>query len=526
MIRAEVPRVRCPEHGIRQLRAPWAEENSRFTALLEVQVIEWLKEASILAVARLLGLGWSQVAGIQKRAVTRGLARRQRQPPRLVGVDETSFRKRHDYVTLVNDLSRHVVLEVADGRGRETLDSYFRSLGKRRCAAIEEVAMDMWRGYIGPVEEHTDARIVFDKFHIAAHLSKAVDSVRRQEHRELRRAGAEILTRSRYLWLMATPTVGQKPPEELPGLRWVSAARALAEDTENLNPKLLELLTAQSEQFREKFGSAREHGLVEGQLPPDRFCTVRGIGGGLAILGPDSGTRFGGALLLAEVAAIATVKEIIPGFTYGAWAESLLVLEDATPLHDFSPIPSYALVQVGRVVAEDRVFCGGYGMEFDPVIGSRVVVLGSWHQAVVPFGPGHSGAFAVVGKDGHSLHWQYAPRRTELDNLVDLQARVDEAVAGNLFSLTADLIHLEEGSRERRKFGRKWSRRVSRGCRPISVEDDGETMVQICINPKASAEEKARFYRAWTQQCLDGGPPPSGKQLSDGHWTDAEICER
>ena len=210
MIRAEVPRVRCPEHGIRQLRVPWAEENSRFTALLEVQVIEWLKEASILAVARLLGLGWSQVAGIQKRAVTRGLARRQRQPPRLMGVDETSFRKRHDYVTLVNDLSRHVVLEVADGRGRETLDSYFRSLGESGCAAIEEVAMDMWRGYIGPVEEHTDARIVFDKFHIAAHLSKAVDSVRRQEHRELRRAGAEILTGSRYLWLMNPRRMSRK----------------------------------------------------------------------------------------------------------------------------------------------------------------------------------------------------------------------------------------------------------------------------------------------------------------------------
>ena len=70
--------------------------------------------------------------------------------------------------------------------------------------------MDMWRGYIGPVEEHTDARIVFDKFHFAAHLSKAVDSVRRQEHRELRRAGAEILTGSRYLWLMNPRRMSRK----------------------------------------------------------------------------------------------------------------------------------------------------------------------------------------------------------------------------------------------------------------------------------------------------------------------------
>ena len=62
--------------------------------------------------------------------------------------------------------------------------------------------MHMWAPYIGSVEEHTEARIVFDKLYIVAHLNKAVDQVRRAEQRELLQAGDSRLKRSRYLWPM------------------------------------------------------------------------------------------------------------------------------------------------------------------------------------------------------------------------------------------------------------------------------------------------------------------------------------
>ena len=77
---AEVPRIDCPEHGVRQVRVPWGEPGSRFTALFEALVIDWLHEASITGVARQFGLSWEAVAGILERAVRRGLARR---PPQL-----------------------------------------------------------------------------------------------------------------------------------------------------------------------------------------------------------------------------------------------------------------------------------------------------------------------------------------------------------------------------------------------------------------------------------------------------------
>ena len=60
---AQVPRVKCDEHGIKQIDVPWAEERSRFTALFEILVIDWLKEASVSAVARQLDIRWEPLTG-------------------------------------------------------------------------------------------------------------------------------------------------------------------------------------------------------------------------------------------------------------------------------------------------------------------------------------------------------------------------------------------------------------------------------------------------------------------------------
>jgi transposase len=143
ILEAEVPRVRCQEHGVHQVEVPWAEENSRYTALFEALVIDWLHETSTQAVARQLRLSWDQVAGIQARSVRRGLARQKKRSPTAIGVDETSFQKRHECVTVVNDLDEGIVLYVADNRRQEVLESYFKELGSKGCAALESIAMDM-----------------------------------------------------------------------------------------------------------------------------------------------------------------------------------------------------------------------------------------------------------------------------------------------------------------------------------------------------------------------------------------------
>jgi transposase len=142
--------------------------------------------------------------GIQQRAVRRGLARRQLQPLRYVGADETSYQKRHEYVTVVSDLERGQVVHVADSRGQAALDAFWTSLPPAQREAVAAVAMDMWEPYIRSTRAHLPAaetKIVFDKFHVAQHLGEAVGQVRRQEPRVLMAAGDPLLKGTKYQWL-------------------------------------------------------------------------------------------------------------------------------------------------------------------------------------------------------------------------------------------------------------------------------------------------------------------------------------
>lgn len=202
---ADVPRVRCPEHGVRQLCVPWAEAGGRFTALFECRAIDWLRETSISAVARRLRLSWDQLDGIQRRAVDRGLKRRAATQIRKLGVDETSYQRHHEYVTVVCDQERSQVLYVADGRGQEALDGFYKTLEPEELDTIETVAMDMWKPYIQSTQAHVpgwEEKICFDRFHVARYLGDAVNDVRKAEHKALLEQGDTRLKRTRFLWLM------------------------------------------------------------------------------------------------------------------------------------------------------------------------------------------------------------------------------------------------------------------------------------------------------------------------------------
>jgi transposase len=203
-IHARVPRFDCPTHGIKQLRVPWAEPGSQFTALFEALAIDWLRQASISAVAKQLRLSWDEAAGIQERAVRRGLARRKLDTIGHIGIDETSFRKHHNYVMIVSDLDNARVLFVGDERKTETLDPFWASLSRAQLEGIEAVAMDIWDPYIRSTKDHLPdalSKIVFDKFHVARQLSVAVDTVRKRENRELLAQGKDWLKGTKYDWL-------------------------------------------------------------------------------------------------------------------------------------------------------------------------------------------------------------------------------------------------------------------------------------------------------------------------------------
>jgi transposase len=205
IIEANVPRISCQNHGVHTAGVGWAEKNSHFTALFEALVISWLKEASIAAVAERLSLSWDEVDTIRGRAVTRGMSRRQAAPVESVSVDETSFQKRHEYVTVLTDCTGNLVVDVLDDRGQEALTDFFKAMPEKHRISLKAITMDMWDPYICAVRnvfENWQSIICFDRFHVAQHFGKAVDKTRAAENRELlKEHGESVLEGTKYGWL-------------------------------------------------------------------------------------------------------------------------------------------------------------------------------------------------------------------------------------------------------------------------------------------------------------------------------------
>jgi len=202
LIEAAIPRVNCEEHGVRQIAVSWAEQNSRFTSEFEQAVMVWLKDDPVSTVAYNFSLSWDEVDGIMQRAVRRGLERREKSTPEHIGIDETSFQKRHEYVTVILDKDHDAVIDILDDRKAATLKKWFATQEKSDFSQLKSITMDMWDPFINAVRSqfvHAEKLIAFDQFHVASHFAKALNKVRAGEHREL--AAASPLVRSKYQWL-------------------------------------------------------------------------------------------------------------------------------------------------------------------------------------------------------------------------------------------------------------------------------------------------------------------------------------
>lgn len=202
-ITADVPRVNCPKCGVKQVRVAWAEDGSRFTELFEAYAIQVLQAVRSKVQAKsLTALSWDQLDRIMGRAVRRGIERRSLEELTYVGLDEKSFGRGHDYVSVLHDVGGRRVLDVVPERTREAAETLWATVPEAKRQTLVAVAMDMWEPYLESTRTAApQASIVHDKFHCAKELNQAVDRVRRREHRELKARGRETLTRTKYLWL-------------------------------------------------------------------------------------------------------------------------------------------------------------------------------------------------------------------------------------------------------------------------------------------------------------------------------------
>lgn len=189
------------------MEVPWAERFTRYTRALEAHVIEVLTEArSHSAAARLLGMSRSTLHLIMERAVARGMARREEEEIPYLGIDEKSYRRGHQYASILTDIEGGRIIDLVEGRTQQDSMMLLNRLTLREKAGVKAITMDMWGGYISAAQFMLPAaEIVHDKFHISSHLGKAVDFVRRRESRERAAAGDDCLKGSKYFWLRARP---------------------------------------------------------------------------------------------------------------------------------------------------------------------------------------------------------------------------------------------------------------------------------------------------------------------------------
>jgi transposase len=204
-IHASVPRTKCEKCGVLTIPVPWADKHSRFTLLFECMAIEVIQACSSLAsAATLLSLNWKSVHAIMERAVERGLKLRKLDEVKHVGIDEKSFGKGQDYVSIMADIDNNRVLEVEPGRTREAVDNLWKTLDELVRQGVAAVAMDMWQPFMESTRVACpNAEVVHDKFHVSKYLGEAVDKVRRQENKALIEEGKDTLKGTRQLWLYA-----------------------------------------------------------------------------------------------------------------------------------------------------------------------------------------------------------------------------------------------------------------------------------------------------------------------------------
>jgi len=188
-ITAPVPRVKCPEHGIKRIQVPWARKGSRFTLLFEQAAMSLVREMPVRAAAGIMSITDKRLWRIVQHYVSCAIARLDLAGLKAVGLDETASKRGHNYVTVFIDLDRRdkPIIFAIPGKGKKTVRKFkeFLETHNGDSSNIVEVVCDMSPAFLAAVEEQFEnAEVTVDWFHVVQQFTGAVDEVRRYESRE------------------------------------------------------------------------------------------------------------------------------------------------------------------------------------------------------------------------------------------------------------------------------------------------------------------------------------------------------
>ena len=225
---ASLPRVSCPDHGVKTVSVPWAGPYSRFTLAFACFAVQVLRATQVQAqAAALLRLTEAEVNYLMEREVEAGLSRRaeasEQHPERLahLTLDEKHYGVGQCYLTVLGDPANERVFAVCESRTKAAVVPLLEgSMTPAQRRGVRSVSVDLWEGFHAACQQVLpQADLVYDRFHAAAELSEALDETRRAEHRRLRatapvpagrRHGKSPLTGTRLWWLQASETLTQE----------------------------------------------------------------------------------------------------------------------------------------------------------------------------------------------------------------------------------------------------------------------------------------------------------------------------
>jgi transposase len=136
-----------------------------------------------------------------------------------LGIDEVAWSRGHKYLTLVYDIGGEArrLLAVAEERTEASLRSCLAGLGETVCEQVHYVCSDMWKPYLNVIADRLGQAVhVLDRFHVMQKFGKALDEIRAEEVKRLKRDGYEpVLKRSRWCFLKRPENLTEKQTVKL-----------------------------------------------------------------------------------------------------------------------------------------------------------------------------------------------------------------------------------------------------------------------------------------------------------------------
>ena len=188
---SDVPRVNCPEHGVVASAVPWARRDSSFTYEFE-HMVAWLSlNCSRKVVSAFMRIAWNTVGPIISRVKEDidfdpskrfdGLVN--------IGVDETSYKKGHKYITVIVNHDDGKVIWLHEGHGKAVFTEFFKALSKDQLASIKLISGDGAKWIQACMDDFCpDAKRCIDPFHVVQWAMEALDKVRSQAVKDARKS--------------------------------------------------------------------------------------------------------------------------------------------------------------------------------------------------------------------------------------------------------------------------------------------------------------------------------------------------